>query len=340
MTGRALVVRPGRHRRGHGAAPWSRHGWEVVVADDDRPADAAERGRRARRRPASRRPTPPRWRALVAGVDLVVPSPGVPDHHPVFAAPRRRGRAGAHRVRPGRTRGSRPPRPRPMVAITGTDGKTTVTDAGRRAMLEAVGTAGGRGRQHRGAARRRHRRPDVDVFVVEASSFRLAFTERFRPRVGDVAELRPRPPRLAPLPRRLRGGQGAHLGAPGPRRRGHRQRRRPGRAGLAAPGARPPGHVRLAARADYRVDGGRLVGPPGRALADVAELPPARCRTTSPTPWPPRRPRWTAAARRPTGVADGAVDASRGSPTASRSSARLAGCAGTTTRRRRRPTPP
>ena len=100
--------------------------------------------------------------------DAVLPSPGVPDHHPVFAL------AAAAGV-PVLSEFDLAARwdDRPIVAITGTDGKTTVTEL-TRAMLEASGrraVAVGNTEVPLVAALDD---PDTDVFVVEASSFRLA----------------------------------------------------------------------------------------------------------------------------------------------------------------------
>ncbi|HEV7863344.1 MAG TPA: UDP-N-acetylmuramoyl-L-alanine--D-glutamate ligase [Acidimicrobiia bacterium] len=133
-------------------------------------------------------PTPERLGELVAAADLVVPSPGVPEAHPVYALA---GQAGV----PLRSeielagvaaaeRGVR------MVAVTGTNGKTTVTT-----LLAEMLTAGGQ----RAAAAGNIGRPlldavhdeGVDVVVAEVSSFQLRFTEAFRPRVAvllNVAE--------------------------------------------------------------------------------------------------------------------------------------------------------
>src|SRR5205085_546664 len=70
-------------------------------------------------------PSAPELEALVRQADLVVPSPGVPESHPVYALAERSKVAlrseielgGAEAVRLGRT----------LAAVTGTNGKTTVT---------------------------------------------------------------------------------------------------------------------------------------------------------------------------------------------------------------------
>ena len=75
----------------------------------------------------------PRWRhrcgALVHGVDLVTPSPGRARAPPALRGGGRGRRARAHRDRPGLRVGAGPRRAArgPMLAVTGTDGKTTTT---------------------------------------------------------------------------------------------------------------------------------------------------------------------------------------------------------------------
>jgi UDP-N-acetylmuramoylalanine--D-glutamate ligase len=120
----------------------------------------------------------------VAGADLVVPAPGVPETHPLFAAARAAGRPVVSELELAYDwEQARRGGPRPMLAVTGTDGKTTTTlmavemlrAGGVRAvaagntdlpLVEAVDDDG------------------LDAFVVECTSFRLAWTERFR---GDAA---------------------------------------------------------------------------------------------------------------------------------------------------------
>jgi UDP-N-acetylmuramoylalanine--D-glutamate ligase len=118
-------------------------------------------------------------------VDLVVPSPGVRPDHPALAAAHEAGvpvrseiDLAAARLR------ARPDAPR-LIAVTGTNGKTTVTTM-IDAMLRAGGitsvAAGNIGRPLLDAAG-----DDVAVVVAEVSSFQLAFTTTsFAP---DVAVL-------------------------------------------------------------------------------------------------------------------------------------------------------
>jgi len=122
---------------------------------------------------------------LVATADVVLPSPGVPIAHPAIQ------RAEATGV-PVWSEFELAARwdARPMVAVTGTNGKTTVTT-----MITEMLVAGGR----RAVAAGNNdvplvdaiADPDVEVFVVEASSFRLQFTERFRPHVAVWLNLSP-----------------------------------------------------------------------------------------------------------------------------------------------------
>ncbi|MEW6155457.1 MAG: UDP-N-acetylmuramoyl-L-alanine--D-glutamate ligase [Actinomycetota bacterium] len=148
-----------------------------VVAVDDAPTDAA------RRRAADAGinlivgPDLDVLRRLVTAAEVVVPSPGVPEGHPVFALAEELGTP----VRGEVELAGRWAR-RPVVAITGTNGKTTVTEL-VTAMLQESGAravaAGNIGLPLSEAVRR-----DVDVFVAEVSSFQLRFTDSFRPKVA------------------------------------------------------------------------------------------------------------------------------------------------------------
>ena len=120
------------------------------------------------------------------GVDLVVPSPGVPETAPVlrdamdaaipvWSEPELGWRLHPHRC----------------VAITGTNGKTSVTELTAR-MLEAAGedarACGNIGTPFTDAA------ADADpetVLVAELSSFQLRFCHALRPQVGVLLNLAP-----------------------------------------------------------------------------------------------------------------------------------------------------
>ncbi|PZS21104.1 MAG: UDP-N-acetylmuramoyl-L-alanine--D-glutamate ligase [Acidimicrobiales bacterium] len=127
-------------------------------------------------------PTPSRLAELAQGVEVVVVSPGVPAHHPVFA------------LDPGipvmsEVELAARATTVPILAITGTNGKTTVTTLVTR-MLAASGyravAAGNIGMPLVEAVA-----TDAEVLVVEVSSFQLALTSTFRPQVAtwlNVAE--------------------------------------------------------------------------------------------------------------------------------------------------------
>lgn len=116
---------------------------------------------------------------LVRRSASVVPAPGVPEVHRVIGFARAAGVAvrseidlayGWEQERPGG--------PRPMLAVTGTDGKTTTTLL-TVAMLEAAGVAAvDAGNTDVPLVSALDL--GVDAFVVECTSFRLAWTPAFR----------------------------------------------------------------------------------------------------------------------------------------------------------------
>ncbi|MGZ8611706.1 MAG: UDP-N-acetylmuramoyl-L-alanine--D-glutamate ligase [Actinomycetota bacterium] len=122
--------------------------------------------------------------AHLDGATLVVASPGVPPRAPVLAWARERGlpvwgelELGARLVRA------------PVVAVTGTNGKTTTTAMIARCLgasgLDAV-ACGNIGRPFPATARESH-----DVLVVECSSFQLETQESFHPRVSVLLNVAP-----------------------------------------------------------------------------------------------------------------------------------------------------
>ena len=124
------------------------------------------------------------WRPLVGRADLLVPSPGVPAHHIGIRTALESGVAVRSELELAAQRIGIP-----IVAVTGTNGKTTVTELTAR-MLEASGldvvAAGNIGRPLMELAGESADGGtlSLDVIVAEVSSFQLAFTERFRPRVA------------------------------------------------------------------------------------------------------------------------------------------------------------
>ena len=149
-----------------------------VLAIDEHPTDAirAEAASMGVRLVES--PSPQELSRLLGGCDLVIPSPGVPEFHPIFAAAAEVGVA----IESEFDLADRWDR-RPIVAITGTDGKTTVTTL-VTAMLVASGVRAVACGNNETPLVEALADPDVEVFVVEASSFRLGTTRWFQPLVA------------------------------------------------------------------------------------------------------------------------------------------------------------
>ncbi len=116
---------------------------------------------------------------LVSAADIVCPAPGVPETHPVIDAANRHGKPIRSEIDLAyEWEQQRDGGPRPMLAVTGTDGKTTTTMMAA-AMLRCAGL--------KAAAVGNTEVPliaaldtDVDAFVVECSSFRLNWIDHFR----------------------------------------------------------------------------------------------------------------------------------------------------------------
>jgi len=161
-----------------------RHGHDVIVVDDsltdEKQAFATEHGLELRGTLDSQG-----WRVLLTEAEAFVPSPGVPDSHPAIAAAALIDLAVQSEFDLAARWDDRD-----VVAITGTDGKTTVTTmtvdmlnaSGRKTidvgntdtpLVEAIGDS------------------TYDLFVVEASSFRLGYSNHFAPKVGTWLNLSP-----------------------------------------------------------------------------------------------------------------------------------------------------
>ena len=156
-----------------------RHGHDVVVTDD-----AIDDDKRALADGLGVAVSPPpsddelgEW---IAGFDLVSPAPGVPERHRLVVAALAAGVPVESEIEIAyRWEQERAGGPRPMLAITGTDGKTSTTEL-TVAILRAAGL--------HTAALGNTDLPLLDAidddaydaFVVECTSFRLAFTSRFR----------------------------------------------------------------------------------------------------------------------------------------------------------------
>jgi UDP-N-acetylmuramoylalanine--D-glutamate ligase len=249
ITGRAVV----ESLAGRGLA---------VVAVDDAPTEAA----RARCAELGVElvvtPDAARLAEVVAEVEAVLPTPGLPETHPLYDTARRAGRpvlseldlAGAWDTRP-------------VVAITGTNGKTTVTTLVTAMLVESGLTAVDAGNTPTPLVAALEE-PLVDVFVVEASSFRLGHSRHFAPDVGvwlnfapdhlDVhADLAGYEAAKARIWRDQRPDQVAVANLEDPVVMAHATG--PARLVTFGPGG------------DYRVEGERLVGP-GGPIAEIGRL--------------------------------------------------------------------
>ena len=196
-------------------------------------------------------------------VDLVVPTPGLAEKHMLFSYAERRGLPLVSELDLAARWDDRP-----VVAITGTNGKTTVvelcTDALKRSGLKAVAAGN----------------TDVplveaisdsttEVFVVEASSFRLARVREFTPQVATWLNFAP-------------DHLDVHLDLKSYKKAKSRIWRNLSDEGVCVANALDPvvmRHVRSDRRtvtfggcqADWRVAQGELIGP-GGPFADVAGL--------------------------------------------------------------------
>jgi UDP-N-acetylmuramoylalanine--D-glutamate ligase len=156
-----------------------------VVATDDRPepgheAFAADHGLTFLGRPGAAA-----LRRAVLDSAAVVPSPGVPDRHPVFVPAAEHGIPVCSELDLAADWDDRP-----IAAITGTNGKTTVTTL-VAAMLEASGTPTVAAGNTDVPLVEALDDPAAEWFVVEASSFRLGHSRRFRPRVATWLNFAP-----------------------------------------------------------------------------------------------------------------------------------------------------
>lgn len=243
-------------------------GWRVLVADD-----VGTEAKRARARELGatlvEAPDEDTIAALVREADIVCPAPGVPETHVVVGAamaagtPLRTEIDLAYVWEQERTAG-----PRPMLAVTGTDGKTTTTMLAAH-MLTAAG--------HQPAAVGNTEVPlaaaldgPYDSFVVECSSFRLNWIDAFRAEASVWLN-------LAPDHQNWHTSLAAYEAA----KARMWQHRRP--SDVAIGFADDPVVMRnlhaaggitrtfALADADYRLEGDHLVGPQGR-IAPVSAM--------------------------------------------------------------------
>ena len=172
-----------------------RHGHDVIAADDtitpERLATATELG--VELIDSSVRSVD----ELLDGCSMLCPAPGVPETHPIIEAALARGIEIVSEIELAyRWEQQRPGGPRRMLAVTATDGKTTTSKLAVH-LLEAAGVrsidAGNTDTPLVDAldAVDEVGNERYDAFVVECSSFRLAWTPTFRADAAAWLNLQP-----------------------------------------------------------------------------------------------------------------------------------------------------
>ncbi|MEM7339135.1 MAG: UDP-N-acetylmuramoyl-L-alanine--D-glutamate ligase [Actinomycetota bacterium] len=178
-----LVVGFGVVGRALTAALTARGIQPVVI--EDRPSDASREAAAASGIDMVEAPESADLDARIGQASVLLPSPGVPDHHPAFASAATFGLPVRSEFDLARMWDDRP-----LVAITGTNGKTTVTtmvtDALDRSGIAAVAVGNTEVPLVTAIDD-----ASIEVFVVEASSFRLGHSACFSPKVATWLNLAP-----------------------------------------------------------------------------------------------------------------------------------------------------
>ncbi len=174
---RALVV--GLARSGRAAALLlAREGWQVVAVDavNVDGTDLVAAGVEVR--------VP--WHAPITDVELVVKSPGVPGESPPVAAARVAGIPIISEIELAAQR-----LPNPLIAVTGTNGKTTTTELTAHLLRTAGVPAEACGNQGTPLADRVGNVDPATWMVVECSSFQLEDITTFHPRAAVLLNITP-----------------------------------------------------------------------------------------------------------------------------------------------------
>jgi UDP-N-acetylmuramoylalanine--D-glutamate ligase len=164
------------------AAALTRRGHRVVALDDRPSPEAAEELAAVG---VELQPAGDDLTDSVAEVDAVIPTPGLPESHRLFDAIAQVGRPVLSELDLAAVWDSRP-----IVAITGTNGKTTVTMMVDQMLQRSGITSVACGNTEVPLVVALDD-PTVDVFVVEASSFRLARSRHVAPWVGTWLNFAP-----------------------------------------------------------------------------------------------------------------------------------------------------
>ena len=153
-------------------------GIDVVLADD-RLTDAHRTLAAQVGAPLHDSATPAGVAALLDGVDTLLPAPGVPPRHPAIVQALHSGISVRTEIDVAyEWEQQRPGGPRPILGVTGTDGKTTTTMVAAHLLRSTgrdVAEVGNTDLPFMAALEGAH-----DAFVVECSSFRLQYTDVFR----------------------------------------------------------------------------------------------------------------------------------------------------------------
>ena len=238
------------------------HGLEVVACDDS--TDAATTDRAAAAGVELHHPDLDGLPALIDAVDAVIPAPGLPESHPVFAAAAR-----FHRPVLSEFDLAAAWDDRPLLAITGTNGKTTVTTL-VTAMLRASGLVTRDVGNTDVPLVAALDDPADQLFVVEASSFRLGHSRHVRPAVGTWLNLAPDHLDVHASLERYEAAKARIWGEQLP-------------TDVAVANVDDPVVMRHAVGpgrvvtfgmigADYRVEGDRLMGPDGESFGEIGSL--------------------------------------------------------------------
>lgn len=162
---------------------------EKVILVDDLQTDSNSEFALSLKSMISFKPTVSELRDLLQQSDRVVPSPGIAEGHQLFESSRELQKPVMSEIELAYQFEQQSSSLRPMVAVTGTDGKTTTTLMAT-AILNSAGLkalAVGNTETPLIAALQ----SDAQAFAVECSSFRLALTQTFRTKASVWLNLAP-----------------------------------------------------------------------------------------------------------------------------------------------------
>jgi UDP-N-acetylmuramoylalanine--D-glutamate ligase len=173
------------------ASALAKAGADVLVVDQ-KPADALEMISAIDRLAGKGIEVRTSWSGDVdwKNTDIVVPSPGVPQTHPALVASQRHGVTIWSEVEVAYQLAKSP-----IVAITGTNGKSTVTAlthhilkmCGAKSVL--CGNIAGSGYEEKPIASAAISGSETDILVAEVSSFQLEWIDEFRPARATITRI-------------------------------------------------------------------------------------------------------------------------------------------------------